>query len=103
MILAETDAPLARMVEDLQAEDGRLAESLRQVQPEADRVVEQLAADDGPELLSGEDLRLAKLAPALRDTVRELVGLPALWGSTSARPVVERARDLLKRAEGRAA
>jgi hypothetical protein len=43
----------------------------------------------------------AELVPELLQAIRDLVGLPALWGSTAARPVVERARALLARAEGK--
>jgi hypothetical protein len=46
-------------------------------------------------------VRLADLASDLLAAVRELVGLPSLWGSAAARPAVEHARALLARAEGR--
>jgi hypothetical protein len=42
---------------------------------------------------------LPDLEAELLAMLRELAGHPALWGSRVARPVVERARELIARAE----
>ena len=62
---------------------------------DADAPVARPAAEEHRETL-------ADLAPELAAMLRAVLGLPALWGSAAARPTVERARELLKRAEGAA-